>query len=181
MSEAQFFGYGSLVNRGTHAFAYARPARLSGWRRRWVSTSLRPVAYLSVEPWDGEIAGLVARVPGADWTALDEREAAYDKHPVNVRLHACGTETKARVYVVSPGHTAPPDTAHPVLLSYIDTVVQGFLEEFGTAGARAFFETTTGWHFPILNDRRAPRYPRATRLSTGERAFVDAALAAVVE
>ena len=181
MSDAQFFGYGSLVNHATHGYDNARPALLEGWRRRWVSTSLRPVAYLSVEPWEGEIAGLVAEVPGGDWTALDAREAAYDKHPVTVRLHACGSDAAARVYAVTPDHAAPPDTAHPVLLSYIDTVVQGFLEVFGEAGARAFFETTAGWGGPILDDRAAPRYPRATALTPAERAVVDAALARALE
>ena len=179
MSDRQFFGYGSLVNHATHGYDNARPARLSGWRRRWVATSLRPVAYLSVEPWEGEIAGLVAEVPGGDWTALDAREAAYDKHPVTVRLHACGSDTPARVYAVTPAHAAPPDTRHPVLLSYIDTVVQGFLEVFGTAGAEDFFATTAGWDSPILNDRDAPRYPRATVLTAAERAIVDAQLAHV--
>lgn len=181
MSDAQFFGYGSLVNHATHGYDNARPARLTGWRRRWVSTSLRPVAYLSVEPAETDIAGLVAEVPQGDWTALDAREAAYDKHPVTVQLHACGSESAARVYAVSPTHAAPPDIAHPVLLSYIDTVVQGFLEVFGETGAAEFFATTTGWHSPILDDRVTPRYPRATALSPAERALVDRHLAAVVE
>ncbi len=181
MSDAQFFGYGSLVNPATHGYHNARPARLAGWQRRWVSTSLRPVAYLSVEPADAEIAGLVAEVPDGDWSALDAREAAYDKHPVTVQLHACGSDSAARVYAVAPTHAAPPDTAHPVLLSYIDTVVQGFLEIFGEAGVAAFFATTKGWHCPILDDRAAPRYPRATVLAPPERALVDRHLAAVVE
>ncbi|MEM9248790.1 MAG: gamma-glutamylcyclotransferase family protein [Pseudomonadota bacterium] len=173
MSDTQFFGYGSLVNHATHGYDNVRPARLRGWRRRWVSTALRPLAYLSVEPAPVDIAGLVAEVPGGDWAALDAREAAYDKHPVTVELHACGSDAAARVYVVSPEHTAPPDIAHPVLLSYIDTVVQGFLEVFGEAGAADFFATTVGWHCPITDDRAAPRYPRATALSPAERAFVD--------
>jgi len=179
MSDARFFGYGSLVNRATHAYPDPRPARLEGWRRVWVHTGLRPVAYLSVEPAEGEILGLVAEVPGGDWTALDRREAAYDRHPVTTRLHACGTEMAARVYAVPPGHAAPPDTRHPVVLSYIDTVVQGFLEVFGRAGAAHFFETTAGWGGPITDDRAAPRYPRATALTAAERAIVDRHLGAV--
>lgn len=182
MSDAQFFGYGSLVNHATHGYDNARPATLGGWRRVWVHTALRPVAYLSVERApDAEIAGLAAEVPGGDWSALDARERAYDKHPVTLRLHLCGSDAPARVYAVPASHAAPPDTRHPVLLSYIDTVVQGFLEVYGAAGARAFFATTRGWEAPILNDRAAPRYPRATALTDTERAFVDRQLAAVVE
>jgi len=181
MSEIRFFGYGSLVNRATHGYDDPRPARLSGWRRVWVHTSLRPVAYLSVEPADAEIAGLVADVPGGDWATLDTREAAYDKHPVVTRLHACGSETPARLYAVPTRHAAPPDTRHPVLLSYIDTVVQGFLDVFGEAGAEDFFATTGGWGGPIVNDRDAPRYPRATVLTATERRVVDSGLATMVE
>jgi hypothetical protein len=181
MSDARFFGYGSLVNRATHAYPDPRPARLEGWRRVWVHTDLRPVAYLSVEPAEGEILGLVAEVPGGDWAALDRREAAYDRHPVTTRLHACGTEMPARVYAVPRHHAAPPDSRHPVLLSYIDTVVQGFLEVFGREGAAHFFETTAGWGGPVTDDRAAPRYPRATALTPAERAIVDAGLAGVTE
>jgi hypothetical protein len=180
MSEHRFFGYGSLVNRATHAFRDPQPALLPGWRRVWVHTSLRPVAYLSVEPADAEIAGLVAEVADGDWAALDARERAYDKHPITARLHACGSDIAARVYAVPKGHAAPPDTRHPVLLSYIDTVVQGFLDVFGEPGAQGFFETTAGWGGPILNDRDAPRYARATRLTDAERRLVDAYLAAAV-
>ena len=176
MSDAQFFGYGSLVNHATHGYDNARPALLQGWRRVWVHTALRPVAYLSVEPADGTIAGLVAEVPGGDWTALDARERAYDRHPVTVHLHACGSPADARVYAVPRAHAAPPDTRHPVLLSYIDTVVQGFLQVFGREGAEDFFTTTAGWGGPILDDRAAPRYPRATIPTKAERAVVDAHL-----
>ncbi|NBC96377.1 MAG: gamma-glutamylcyclotransferase [Deinococcus-Thermus bacterium] len=181
MSDTRFFGYGSLVNRATHAYGDPRPARLAGWRRVWVHTALRPVAYLSVEPADTEIAGLVADVPGGDWAALDAREAAYDKRRVVTRLHACGSDAPARVYAVPTHHAAPPDTRHPVLLSYIDTVVQGFLDLFGEAGAAEFFATTAGWGGPIADDRAAPRYPRATELTRAERAVVDAGLARAVD
>ena len=74
MKRPYFFGYGSLVNRGTHDFDDAHPARLSGWRRIWRHTDLRPVAYLTVVPdASAEIDGLIAHVPDDDWAALDHR------------------------------------------------------------------------------------------------------------
>ena len=77
-----FFGYGSLVNRATHDYPDARPARLRGWRRCWVKTSARDAVFLSVEPDPATtIDGLIAAVPNADWAALDLREAAYDRIP----------------------------------------------------------------------------------------------------
>ena len=39
-----FFGYGSLVNRATHDYVHAHPARISGWRRAWRHVEGRSVA-----------------------------------------------------------------------------------------------------------------------------------------
>ena len=55
-------------------------------------------------------------------------------------------------------------------------MIQGFLNEFGEAGAARFFETTRGWEAGILDDRATPRYPRAQPTTDRDRAFVDAAL-----
>lgn len=171
---ARFFGYGSLVNRSTHGYPSARPARLDGWRRVWVHVAARPVAFLSVEPDpEGQILGLVADVPGGDWSALDLREHAYRRHEVRPVCLTGETAIGAQVYAVPAADHLPPTTAHPLLLSYIDTVVQGFLREFGPAGADHFFATTAGWRVPVLNDRAIPRYPRAQALSPDETRIVD--------
>lgn len=172
-----FFGYGSLVNRATHDYPAPRPARLQGWRRVWVHTPARDLAFLSVQPDpDCEIAGLVAEVPGQDWRALDAREFAYARHAVTATPLE-GAALPAQVYAVPVSAARFPVEAHPILLSYLDAVVQGFLREFGAAGAEGFFATTTGWQAPILDDRAAPRYPRAQVLSAAETRVVDAALA----
>ena len=173
---ACFFGYGSLVNRATHSYPGAIPARLPGWRRVWVHTAARPVAFLSVEPAPGvTIDGLLAEVPGADWSALDLREAAYLRHPVQV--DCAGQGRAAQVYAVPQDAAVAPETRHPVLLSYLDAVVQGFLREWGGDGVERFFATTAGWDAPFLDDRAAPRYPRAQRLGPAETALADAGLA----
>ncbi|MBS8229055.1 gamma-glutamylcyclotransferase family protein [Vannielia litorea] len=177
MNDSYFFGYGSLVNRATHQHDPAFPARLKGWRRVWRSTVLRDVAFLSAEPWEGaEIEGLIAHVPGADWAALDLRERAYGRHEVSAHCDHAAGDVRVEVYAVSPENGAGPDVAHPVLLSYVDTVVQGFRDVFGEAGALGFFETTTGWPPTVVDDRAAPIYPRATEVSAAERAFVDEGL-----
>ena len=173
---ARFFGYGSLVNRATHDYPGAQAAALQGWRRVWVHTPARPVAFLSVERCaDTTIQGLVADVPGGDWAALDTREFAYARHPVTAETPAGALP--AQVYAVPEGQA--PTAGHPILLSYLDAVVQGFLREYGAEGAAGFFATTAGWQAPVLDDRAAPRYPRAQALSTRERATVDEGLARV--
>ncbi|MFY0635477.1 MAG: gamma-glutamylcyclotransferase [Vannielia sp.] len=177
MNDAYFFGYGSLVNRATHANAPSFPARLNGWRRVWKSTVLREVAFLSAEPCEGAvIEGLVAHVPGGDWAALDLREMAYGRHEVSALCEHGAGDVRVEVYAVTADHAAAPDVAHPVLLSYVDTVVQGFTDVFGEAGALGFFASTVGWPPEVVDDRAAPVYPRATQVSAAERAFVDEGL-----
>ncbi|MEP3330771.1 gamma-glutamylcyclotransferase family protein [Sedimentitalea sp.] len=180
-AEPYFFGYGSLVNRATHDFTDPHPARLSGWCRAWRHTDLRPVAFLTAIPAPGtEIDGLIAHVPGADWDALDQREWAYDRLPATGSVnHPVTKPIDVAVYAVPESrHTAPTDR-YPILLSYLDVVIQGYLREFGEAGADRFFATTTGWDSPILDDRRAPRYPRHQQLTADQSGFVDDRLAAL--
>lgn len=178
-SHAYFFGYGSLVNRDTHGFADPAPATLHGWRREWRHTTRRRVAYLTAVPDDTcSIEGMVAAVPDADWHALDIREGAYKRVPAAHQIeHALPHQPQVAVYAIEAEADRPPARVHPVLLSYIDVVVQGYLREFGEDGAARFFDTTSGWDTPVLNDRATPVYPRACRLSRTETAFVDAALA----
>jgi hypothetical protein len=178
MKDAFFFGYGSLVNRATHDYGQARVASLPGWRRAWRHTALRPVAFLTAEPDPTTtIEGLIAAVPGSDWAALDAREAAYDRHPVCETVqHDLSPRPPVSVYAIPQHNRRAPTEAFPVLLSYLDVVVQGYAREFGADGVARFFATTTGWEAPILDDRASPIYPRHQRLSTAERAMTDAHL-----
>lgn len=178
MSDPFFFGYGSLVNRATHAYAPAYRARLLGWRRAWRHTEGRAVPFLTGVPDPGSVIdGLVARVPGGDWAALDLREEGYLRHPVGQGLVADGGVDKAQIYAVPQESMVVQSDPAPILLSYLDVVVQGYLREFGTQGAQDFFATTDGWDVPVLDDRAAPIYPRAQQLTLDETAFVDRALA----
>lgn len=178
MSDPFFFGYGSLVNRRTHAYGEAYHARVAGWRRVWRHTPLREVAFLSVERARGvELEGLIAAVPGGDWRALDHREDGYRRHRLAEGLaHAATRPVAAEIYAVPDNEADPSGALHPILLSYLDVVVQGYVREFGEAGAERFFDTTRGWEAPVVDDRRAPRYPRAQTLTARERGLVDAAL-----
>lgn len=173
-----FFGYDSLVNRATHDFPGARRAELVGWRRAWRHTDLRPVAFLTaVRDPDTTIEGLIAQVPGDDWQALDQREWAYDRIPVRGSVrHDLAYDPDIAVYAVAEGRQRAGSSDYPVLLSYIDVVVQGYLREYGEAGALRFFETTSGWDTPVLNDRAEPRYPRHQQLEREQTDFVDAQL-----
>lgn len=179
MAAPYFFGYGSLVNRATHDFSDPCRAQLGGWRRVWRHTDLHPVAFLSVvRDAATQIDGLIAHVPGGDWRGLDRREWAYDRISATSAIrHPLQHDIDIAVYAVP--EQGEPTRPHPILLSYVDVVVQGYLREYGPEGAERFFATTDGWNAPILDDRAAPRYPRHQQLTSEETAFVDARLASL--
>lgn len=170
-----FFGYGSLVNRATHTYANAHRASATGWRRAWRYTRHRQVAFLTAVPCpDGRIDGLMAEVPNGDWIALDEREYAYDRIAATSHVdHALDLPHNVSIYAIAAGDHHAPTMDHPILLSYLGTVVQGYLNEFGEDGVKAFFDTTSGWEAPILDDRHQPIYPRAQTLRHAESTLLE--------
>lgn len=174
MTDQYIFGYGSLVNRETHAFENVYTARLTGWRRVWRHTLLRPVAYLSVEPDPGSaIDGLIMGVSHPD-PQLEQRERGYDRHAVELQVdHDMTGPASIEVYAVHHEKHGRPEQLLPVYLSYIDVVVQGYLREYGESGVQHFFETTNGWRAPVLDDRKSPYYPRHTQPLRAERALTD--------
>lgn len=174
MENPFFFGYGSLVNQATHIYENAHTARISGWRRTWRHTPHHPVSLLTAIPCaESEIDGLIAEVPRADWQALDAREVGYDRHTTTAVSHSLSHNPKVAIYAVAP--QSPFQSPHPpnILLSYLDVVIQGYFLEFGEEGVARFFATTDGWDTPIIDDRHAPNYPRAQRLSADQTALVD--------
>ena len=179
MNNPYFFGYGSLVNRATHTYPNAAHATAHGWQRAWVDTSDHSYAHLTaVKVSGGRIDGLIAEVPNADWVALDEREHAYDRIPDTDNIkHTHKYANDIAIYAVPTKNMLKISPRSPILLSYLDVVLQGYLQEFGETGGFAFLESTRGWDAPVLNDRDTPIYPRHQQLSKTEQQFVDAALA----
>ncbi len=173
MSETFIFGYGSLVNRATHDYEAAHRATLSGWRRAWRHTTLREVAFLNAMPEPGhDLKGLVLGVP-RQAPELDRREYAYTRTDVSQLVdHPLPAPVEINVFAIAPAHD-DGGQGHVLLLSYIDVVAQGYLREYGEAGVRDFFETTEGWDAPVIDDRAAPRYPRAQPAGADLTALVD--------
>ena len=186
-----YFGYGSLVNRATRpAGEAAAAARLNGWRRTWnhrvpPSEARYGCTAVSIDPApDAEgpgIDGVVVEIPLEALAALDAREANYDRLALpreRFSLPDSVTAETVFVYRSSEARRADADDAHPVLQSYVDCIMAGYLERFGPAGLDAWLASTDGWDTPIEDDRADPRYPRAVRLPDETLARFDALLEA---
>lgn len=170
-----FFGYGSLVNRATHHYANAHPARIGGWRRAWRHVEDRKAAFLTAVPHPGSrIEGLLAEVPGGDWAALDMREHVYARVMTMEVEHNVAGARDIHIYHAPEDMHRPATEMRPILLSYLDVVVQGYLREFGEDGVARFFESTDGWDAPVRQDRDAPLYSRHQLLADHETELVDA-------
>ncbi len=159
---ACFFGFGSLVNTATHRYEMLAPARVNGWARTWIHHELYSHSLLSVLPEPGtHIDGLMARVPGADWAELDQRENGYQRQPLSGQDWQADTahlnESDVQMYKHASGGFAQPDK--PILWSYLETVLYGYYRVFGSSGVAAFMASTRHWT-DVLDDRSAPQYPR---------------------
>jgi hypothetical protein len=180
-----YFGYGSLVNRATHrtAIVDAFPARLRNWRRLWRPRPDMPgfpAALLTIRPEEGcWTDGLLVIDHADNLAAIDAREARYDRVALDAAdldiAQPLAPDIPAYVYVAQehlPVHPAPP----MILRSYLDAVLQGFLEVHGEAGVARFLSETEGFDFIVHEDAEAPVYPRAVKLAQAQRATLDALL-----
>ncbi len=153
----------------THDYGGVR-FQVQDWQRVWVGTTVREHAFLSAMPKQGSaIQGMKAKVPNANWSALDKREFAYDRTPIT---HLNSSEMDVALYRVKPDLIKKEDTSS-ILLSYLDVVIQGYHQNFGIEGVKGFFKSTIGWDRPILDDRSCPIYPRHQTLSKIEQGLVD--------
>ena len=199
-----YFGYGSLVNRQTRPTAERfEAASVAGWQRSWAHCVKNPQAAsvplqhhaspvgsvsggsgtqlprgyttLTVEPAAGvQIDGVVVSIGLSDLPQLDEREKGYSRHTVN----SVKSTDPVAMYVSQTEHITTDYSDYPLLQSYIDCVLAGFLAVFGWDGVDRFISTTAGWGTPILADRGAPLYPRAVTLAGGLEAAFDERIAA---
>ena len=183
-----YFGYGSLVNDKTrNAESFGIPVRLKGYRRHWSVWEASPerkalgllgAAALSVtSDREAYCDGLLVFDRKEHLAQVDLREAHYSRE--RIRLEDMESEqpltdrVDCYIYVGQPAFTSGSDPRLPILQSYIDAVMQGFLDKFGEEGAKRFVEETDGWHIPVLQDRDQPIYPRNVALASNEERLID--------
>ncbi|MFZ3584687.1 gamma-glutamylcyclotransferase [Loktanella sp. DJP18] len=151
-------------------------ARLAGWRRVWQYTAPHNFVALSIRPAStcDVVKGLIAAVPGADWTALDNREAGYDRHDVTQCCQTSQNATAINMYMMRSDVTEVLDLRHGIALTYLDIVVEGYMEQFGEGGVADFFATTDGWDTPVFDDRTCPIKSRCRQADPSIYPVVDA-------
>lgn len=180
-----YFGYGSLVNDSTRNInSRSIPGRLEGFVREWRIRSkdqLQNVCSLTAKPSiDNSIDGVLVFEHSSGLEAVDRREANYDRLDFPVLQFSSSSvlpeSQAAYIYQAKSARYDWGDEDHPILQSYIDAVMQGFLDQFGEQGAFRFVQETDGWDAPILDDRNKPIYPRSITLSPTEKLIIDQAL-----
>lgn len=183
----------------------AHRARLKGWRRSWhsrpdggpspsrtASAGVTPSFLTADRAADAAIDGLLIVDYVHNLAAVDAREFHYHRRRITLEdldftdpsaiadkseSEGQGPGAGIELYVYE-GRTEVPHSPGPapILRSYLDAVMQGFLREFGEAGLHRFVAETDAFHTPIHEDRDAPLYPRAVTLSADEADLFEAAL-----
>jgi hypothetical protein len=189
-----YFGYGSLVNRLTLTtrVVAAFPVRLRGWRRTWrprpdmgaeVAGGLSPSLLTAHRAPESAIDGLLVIDRSENLPSIDAREFRYHRRDLSMtdfEFQGPAPDLVCDLHVYEARAELPPvPEVSPILRSYLDAVMQGFLREFGEPGLHRFVAETDAFHTPIHEDRHAPLYPRAVTLSAEEIALFDRALSQV--
>ena len=121
------------------------------------------------------INGVLFKVLKSEIPNFDVREAGYTKIRVPIEYlefpnpHDSANTSNTTfpfhsganvwLYVPLPSQTMIADENHPLLQSYVDTVLQGCLEWGGEAMAKEFIFSTEGWSTYYLNDTPSSRRP----------------------
>lgn len=150
-----------------------------GYERQWnfrSSTGFTALGVIKSEQHGeaNDINGVVFQVPRSEIPSFDRREVGYKKVEVPLEFlefkpetPGCNPQTKFSfgpddrvwLYVPLEAHTSYADENHPLLQSYVDTVLQGCLEWGGESMAEQFVITTRGWSTYFLNDTPSSRRP----------------------
>lgn len=159
-----------------------------GYERRWnfrSTTGFTALGVSRIDPTDllttpnqPNMNGVLLRVPIAMMPGFDKREKGYDKVQIPLEfLELCDDnksssseenqqpafeltdQDKIWMYVPQASQNREADENHPLLQSYVDTVLQGCLEWGGEAMGIDFVLSTESWSPFFLNDTPSSRRP----------------------
>jgi hypothetical protein len=156
-----------------------------GYRRGWNFRSNTGFTALGLtkakeEERGMDINGVLFRITEEMLADFDRREVGYDRVEImmdNIELLAQGSSSdkeeeeegqaemneipngKMWVYIPQEASCVEANEDHPILQSYVDTVMQGCLEWGGEQMAMDFVATTNNWSPYFLNDTPSSRRP----------------------
>jgi len=166
------FGYGSLINRSsrlaTGQTGEAFPVRVKGLHRSWcvVAPEMNFTGLGVMKNPVSTCNGVLVQIDENELAAFDEREIIgsnynYDRLLIpnnQIQSHSnLGSNIKIWSYIVKVPKNS--DLKYPIVQSYVDVILGGCID-IGRDFADEFVMSTSGWHFPWLDDRTAPRYAR---------------------
>ncbi len=161
-------GYGSLINGESRAktgeTGRVWPVKLQGFERHWsVMSSEFGMSSVAVVPAAEKACnGVLVEVPHDQFPLFDERERGYQRAMIaatQLTPYHDDSLPEGIYWVYHTDEVTEPHHECPIALSYLDVILSGCLEH-GDAFTQDFLTLTKGWAAPLLNDRRAPRYPR---------------------
>ena len=149
-----------------------------GYRRQWNFRSDTGFTALGVsrakEGESCDVNGVLFRIPSSEMENFDRREAGYERIAIPLEMMVFhpelrGTHSQTQfhitnsdrlwIYIPLASKTMYADENHPLLQSYVDTVLRGCLEWGGVDMAEKFILTTAGWAAYFLNDTPSSRRP----------------------
>jgi hypothetical protein len=157
-----------------------------GFQRGWIfrsNTGFTALGITKSEKAATSIHGILFRIPPKLFEGFDRREVGYDRVLLNrehLELHKPASASsqdnddnspypsdvldiqpheKVWVYIPQPSYCAEANEDHPILQSYVDTVLQGCLEWGGEDMAADFVASTYNWSPFFLNDTPSSRRP----------------------
>lgn len=155
--------------------AVATITKCFGYKRKWnfrSFTGFTALGVVSSEDEASDINGVLFQVPRSEMSNFDRREVGYERVEVPLKFlefHPgvsgstpqlnIGSNEKIWLYVPIPSQNMYADENHPLLQSYVDTVLQGCLEWGGEDMAEDFILSTGGWSCFYLNDTPSSRRP----------------------
>ncbi len=173
------FGYGSLINESSRKMTSDTgegiPVSVGGLVRQWGKVSGSNISPLVVSEGDGICNGVLLAINESSLEAFDVRERGYrrielPKDTISFFFDDVVIEGPVYTYVVK--EPEPPCHIQPIVQSYVDTVLAGCLR-YSADFARSFVESTQGWHYPLINDRENPIYPRMVGINPNDIIWID--------
>ena len=187
-SEHYLLGYGSLLSHDSRYLfsdidCQAVPLVVDGWQRAWATRS-SIVQQTCLGAFKRQGAWLNAAIlPITEITPkLMTREAEYSFEALTVaqlslpesHQHIKLTSLKdKKIWICQNFDSYNASEAFPITQSYLDTCLSGCLEIAGRKFAKQFIASTVGWKSGWVNDRVAPIYPRAARISQETMSLID--------